>query len=213
MKIVQVSAALAVSLYPVIGNSAELTFGGGVSLTSRYISDGLSDFNNPAIIPYFEVSKSGFYAGAEAANVKDAFGNSSYLDIFGGYRNELPVGLSYDIGYTQHYLNRTHDGGGEFTLALAYPVTEQFTMTAETSYDLSEKAFGGNLGVEYAPSETWDTSVVVGRADSASSPFWEAGATYHINDRVDIGLKYGDTSSTKGVVGLTLGYSFGAAER
>ena len=54
----------------------DLSLSGGVTVTSNYLTDDLSETGNgPAIQPYFELIKNGFYAGIRATNLKDDAGN------------------------------------------------------------------------------------------------------------------------------------------
>ena len=191
-----------------------LSFGGGIAVTTNYLSDGLSETGNrPAVQPYFEVSKNGFYGGVFASNVRDPDGNRVALDISAGYRGEIAAGLGYDFGYTHHFLNRTRSASGELSAAIDYPLGQRATVTAEASYDVSEKTFGGNLGAEYLLSDAWTANAVIGQSDATVGRFWGAGVAYRVNDRTSLELQYQDTATTKGLAALTLTYGFGEAAR
>ncbi len=188
----------------------DLAFGGNIAITSDNLSDGLSESDNrPALLFDAEIGKNGFYAGMSAAQVKDDSGNHAALDLSVGYRAELASSLEYDIGVTQSIRNKTGKDGTEVYGALSYPVSDDLQLTAETSYDLNEKTFGGNLSAEYALADAWTVSATAGRTDPDSSPFWGVGVSYDITELTSVALDYQDTSSTSGLLALTLNYKFG----
>ena len=85
-----------------------LSFSGGVNVTSNYLSDGLSETGNrPAIQPYFELVKNGFFAGVWATNLQDDAGNRAELDLSFGYRGKTGTGLDYEVGYKQYFYDQT----------------------------------------------------------------------------------------------------------
>jgi uncharacterized protein (TIGR02001 family) len=212
MKHPVVLAGLASALFPQLSAASDLTFGSGIGVTSNYVSDGLSETaNRPAIQPYFEIGKNGFYAGVWASNVRDTRGNRAALDLYGGYRNEVASGVIYDLGVTQHYRNKSGKNSAEISAVLGFALSDRLTVIGEASYDLSEKGLGASLTADYAVSKVWGVSAFVGRADPASDPNWGAAASYRFNDRTSIDLEYQDTSSTKGLMALTLNYKFGTA--
>jgi uncharacterized protein (TIGR02001 family) len=214
MKTVVALSVIAAGLLPTAAAAEGLTFGGGISVTSNSLSDGLSDTTNgPAIQPFFEIGKNGFYAGVWASNLKDADDNRAELDIYGGYRGETAAGLAYDLGYTQQFYDKTRDFAAEFAVSLGVPVTDYLTVTGEVSYDLAEKTFGQNIGAEFTPAEAWTLHAAVGRADPEASVNWGAGVTYAFDDRTGLDLQYQDTETTKGLVALTLTYAIGDVEK
>lgn len=82
MKSIVASTALIASLLPSTVRAERLSFGGGVTVTSDSLVDGLSESgNSPAIQPYLEIAKDGFYAGLWATNLKDDAGNRAELDL------------------------------------------------------------------------------------------------------------------------------------
>ena len=82
MKTLVVSTAMIALLLPSTELAEDLSFSGGVTVTSNSLSDGLSETgNSPAIQPYFELAKNGFYAGVWATNFKDDVGNRAELDL------------------------------------------------------------------------------------------------------------------------------------
>ena len=214
MKAVAALTILATGLLPGIAAAEALTFGGGVSVTTNALSDGLSDTaNGPAIQPFFEIGKNGVYAGVWASNLKDANDNRAELDLYGGYRGETAAGLTYDLGYTQQFYDKTHDLAAELAVSMGVPVTEQLTVTGEVSYDLAEKTFGQNIGAEYTPADAWTLHAAVGRTDPAAGVNWGAGVTYALDDRTGLDLQFQKTATTKALVALTMTYAFGDAAK
>ncbi len=196
--------------FPSLAAAQDLTFSGGITATSNYLSDGASDSGGkPALQTFFEVSKNGIYGGAWASNIKDADGNTAALDLSAGYRGDLASGLAYDLGYTQHLFNKTHGRSAELTGALDYALSDKLSLSGELSYDLTEKGLGATLGATYELAQGWSVYGDVGRPDPASSVFWDGGARYAVNDRVSLDLQYQDTTASKGLVALSVTYAIG----
>ena len=192
----------------------DLSFGGGVTVTSNYLSDGLSETgNSPAFQPYFELAKNGFYAGVWATNLKDDVGNRAELDLSLGYRGETGAGLGYDLGYTQHFYDKTHAASSELTVSLGVPVSDRLSVSGEVSYDLAEKTFGESLGAEFVLADAWTLHADVGRADPFASVNWGAGVGYAVDDRTTLDFQVQDTVSTSPLVDMSVNYAFGDASK
>ena len=205
-----VFSTLAMLLLPNPSVAADLSFGGNVAITSNNLSDGLSESGNqPALQFSAEVGANGFYAGLFASQVQDENGNQAALDLSAGYRSEFASSVGYDVGIKQSFRNKTGTDGTEVFGSLSYPVSDNLTLTTEASYDLVEQTFGGNLSAEYALADAWTLSAVVGQADPASSPFGGTGVSYDFNNTTSVTPDFQDTSSTPGLVALTLNYKFG----
>ncbi|OYW58374.1 MAG: hypothetical protein B7Z31_07855 [Rhodobacterales bacterium 12-65-15] len=210
MKSIVASTALIASLLPSTVRAERLSFGGGVTVTSDSLVDGLSESgNSPAIQPYLEIAKDGFYAGLWATNLKDDAGNRAELDLTLGYRGETGSGIEYDLGYTQSFYDKTNAASSELALSLGAPVTDRLSVSGEVSYDLSEKTFGESLGAEFALTDAWTVYADFGRADPSSSVNWGAGVAYAIDDRTSVDLAIQDTTSTTPLVALSLTYAVG----
>jgi uncharacterized protein (TIGR02001 family) len=210
MKMLVVSTAMIALLVPSAVLAEELSFGGGVKVTSNYLSDGLSQTgNSPAIQPYFEIAKNGFYAGVWASNLKDDVGNRAELDLSLGYRGEVGSGLGYELGYTQHFYDKTRAASSELAVSLGIPVTDLLSVSGEVSYDLAEKTFGESLGAEFVLADAWTLHADVGRADPSASVNWTAGVGYALDDRTMLDFQVQDTASTSPLLGLSVNYAFG----
>lgn len=210
MKTLVVSTAIIALLLPTTVLAEDLSFGGGVTVTSNSLSDGLSETgNSPAIQPYFELTKNGFYAGVWATNLKDDVGNRAELDLSLGYRGETAAGIGYDLGYTQHFYDKTHAASSELAVSLGVPVNDQLSASGEVSYDLAEKTFGESLGAEFVLADAWTLHADVGRADPSASVNWGAGVGYALDDRTTLDFQVQDTASTSPLAALSVNYAFG----
>ena len=214
MKTLVVSTAMIALFLPHALLAEDLSFGGGVIVTSNSLSDGLSDTSNsPAIQPYFELAKNGFYAGVWATNLKDDVGNRAEFDLSLGYRGETGSGLGYDLGYTQHFYDKTHAASSELAVSLGVPVSDRLSLSGEVSYDLVEKTFGESLGAEFVLADAWTLHADVGRADPATSVNWGAGVGYALDDWTTLDFQVQDTASTSPLVALSVNYAFGDASK
>jgi uncharacterized protein (TIGR02001 family) len=212
MKTLVVSTAMIALFVPQALLAKGLTFGGGVTITSNSLSDGLSETGNrPAIQPSFELGKNGFFAGVWASNLKDDGGNRAELDLTLGYRGETVAGLGYELGYTQHFYDKTHGASSELAVSLGFPVTDRLSVSGEVSYDLAEKTLGENLGAEFKLADALTLHADVGRADPDASVNWGAGVGYAIDDRTTLDFQVQDTASTSPLAALSLTYAFGNA--
>jgi uncharacterized protein (TIGR02001 family) len=198
MKTLVVSTAMIALLLPSTVLAEDLSFGGGVTVTSNSLSDGLSETgNSPAIQPYFEIAKNGFHAGVWATNLKDDVGNCGELDLSLGYRGETGGGIGYDLSYTQHFYDKTHAASSELAVSLGVPVSDRLSLSGEVSYDFADKTFGESLGAD------------VGRADPSASVNWGAGVGYALDDRTTLDFQVQDTATTSPLAALSVNYAFG----
>jgi uncharacterized protein (TIGR02001 family) len=187
-----------------------LSFSGDVTLTSNYLDDGLSQTsNNPAIQPYFEIGKEGFYAGLWATNLQDEDGNRAEADLSFGYRGEVGDGIGYDVSYTQYFYDNTPGASSELGVVVDVPVTDKLTVSGEVYFDFPDNTFGETLSAEFAVTDAWTLHADVARADPLSSVNWGAGVGYALDDRTTLDLQVQDTASTSPLVALSLDYAFG----
>jgi uncharacterized protein (TIGR02001 family) len=213
MKTLLVSTAMIALLLPQALLAEGLTFGGGITATSNSLSDGLSDTGNrPAIQPYFELSKNGFYAGVWVSNLKDDVGNRAELDLLLGYRGETASGLGYELGVTQSLYDNS-PASSELAVSIDVPVTDRLSVSGEVSYDLAEKTLGESLAAEFTLADAWTLHADVGRADPMASVNWGAGVGYAIDDRTTLDFQVQGTASTSPLAALSVTYAFGDAPR
>ena len=144
-----------------------------------------------------------------ASNLKDDVGNRAELDLSLGYRGEVGSGLGYELGYTQHFYDKTRAASSELAVSLGIPVTDLLSVSGEESYDLAEKTFGESLGAEFVLADAWTLHADVGRADPSSSVNWAAEVGYALDDRTMLDFQVQDTASTSPLLGLSVNYAFG----
>jgi hypothetical protein len=140
---------------------------------------------------------------------KDDAGNRAELDLSLGYRGETGAGLGYELGYTQHFYDKTRAASSELAVSLGVPVTDRLSVSGEVSYDMAERTFGESLGTEFALADAWTLHANVGRADPSASVNWGAGVGYALDNRTTLDLQVQDTASTPALVALSVNYAFG----
>jgi uncharacterized protein (TIGR02001 family) len=208
-----VLGALAVFGGPSLAAAEPLTFSGGVTATSNYLTDGGSDSGNrPAIQPFFEISKNGFYGGLWASNIKYDEGDRAELDVYAGYRGETAAGLEYDLTYTQYFYDKTHDFSSEIGAAFDVPLSDAFSVGAELTFDLGEITFGQVVSAEYAVTDALTIYADAGRADPEAGFYWDSGVTYDFNDQASLGFQYQDSVTEGRFAAVSFTYAFGNAD-
>jgi uncharacterized protein (TIGR02001 family) len=204
------TSALLLSLAaPSLVAAEGLTFSGGATLTSRYVSNGLRQSDGLAFQPWVEGEVNGFYFGAWASNVsKDLLGQSSEVDLYFGYRNEVGK-FNYDLGYA-HYFYRgpKEDCCGEIILAMGYAATEQLGLGLELAYDPDAKVTNASVNAAYAVNDKISLAAELGKINKGGQRYWSVGGSYAINDALGASLTYHDSNIDKGTAVLALDYSF-----
>lgn len=114
-----------------------------ISLTSKYKYRGQDQGDpektlNPAIQGGFDFSMRGFYIGNWNSSV--GFGGGTEVDLYGGYRGELPGGVGYDVGLLTYVYPAT--GGSAFNTTEIYGGVSYSIASAKLSYVASDKYFG-----------------------------------------------------------------------
>lgn len=210
MRIFLTTSALLLSLAaPAVVAAEGLTFSGGATLTSRYVSNGIRQSDGIAFQPWIEGEVNGFYFGAWGSNVsKDLLGQSTEIDLYLGYRNEVGQ-FSYDIGYA-HYFYRgpKEDCCGEVILALGYTPVEPLTLGMKLKYDPDAKVTNASLNGEYAVNDKVALAAEIGKINKGGHRYWSFGGSYAINDALGVSLSYHDSNIDKGTGVLAFDYSF-----
>jgi uncharacterized protein (TIGR02001 family) len=139
------------------------SFSGNVAVTSDYVWRGVSQTDsNWAIQGGMDYAAPvGLYVGTWASNV--AFGGSIEMDFYGGFANELDMGLSYDVGGNYYAYPKSHDDP-EFNFVEIY---------ASLGYTLPIEAAPIELGLGYNYSPDF---------------FGEDGAAHYINGNASVTL-------------------------
>lgn len=203
------SALLVALSAPSIVAAEALTFSGGATLTSRYVSNGIRQSDGLAFQPWIEGEVNGFYFGAWGSNVsKDLLGQSTEIDLYVGYRNEVGQ-FSYDLGYA-HYFYRgpKEDCCGEVILAMGYAVTEELGLGLTLKYDPDAKVTNSSLNASYAVNDKISLDGEIGKINKGGHRYWSLGGSYAINEALAASLSYHDSNIDKGTAVLALDYSF-----
>lgn len=199
------SASLALAPFAASAQGVSLSF--GAALTSNYVSDGVSlSNNNPAFQPYVEADLGGFYLGIWASTVRD--GTDDYeIDLYAGYRTELPGGVSVDLGAARYFLNNS-GASNEILLTVGVPVVPSVGLELFAGYDPGAGNARGSISASYAFNDNLGLSAAFGRNQANVNTFWNVGATYALSDNFSIDLRHHDTSNTGPLTVLTLSLDF-----
>lgn len=204
------TSALLLSLAaPSLVTAEGLTFSGGATLTSRYVSNGIRQSDGLAFQPWIEGEVNGFYFGAWGSNVsKDLLGQSSEIDLYFGYRNEVGQ-FSYDLGYA-HYFYRgpKEDCCGEIILAMGYTPVEPLNLGVKLAYDPDAEVTNASLNGEYALNDKIALGAEIGKINKGGHRYWSFGGSYAVSDALGLSLIYHDSNIDKGTAVLSLDYSF-----
>ena len=185
----------------------DLSVFGGAELEFLFDEDGPGTGTNSYLSGYFEVEKSGFYAGIWGQVASDE--TLHEVDVYLGFRNELASGLSYDVGYSRYiYPNDGGDCCGELTLSLGLPVGDKLSTTLDLAYDPDSSLGNAYVGVAYQATDKFGLSANYGVyevEDAPSEQEWDFGVTYGLTDEAAVDLRYYDGSEYTGsYVGLSV---------
>ncbi len=166
--------------------SQGLSFSFGASLTSNYISRGVTQsMDGPALQFYGEVETNGFYAGLWGSTV-DLPPDDLEIDLYAGYRWSLGS-TTVDVGYARYIYDSTGDCCGELYVNLSSEVGST-SFSGGIYYDPSlSRVSDINLGVGYDWGNSISTGLTVGRTDP--------GAGGHVYAVVDLGYSVNDNVS------------------
>ena len=204
MKIATALSALVIlAASPAI--SQDLTVYGGAALVYDMELDNAAGENTLAFQPYVEGEVNHFYGGLWLSIANDNVANE--VDIYFGYRNETPTGMTYDIGYTRYlYPNDGGDCCGEVALALSAPVSDALTLNIDAALDPEISEGSASVGADYALGDKFSVGAAIGVADFGGAQEWELGATYSLTDQAAVDLHYYDGSDYTPYLELTLSY-------
>ena len=135
---------------------ADSNFSGNVAITSDYVWRGISQTDrNWAIQGGLDYAAPvGLYVGTWASNV--SFGGGIEMDFYGGFANELEMGLSYDVGANYYAYPKAHDGETELNfyevylkLGYALPAMGSVEPSVGVGYSYSPDFFGEDGSSHY----------------------------------------------------------------
>ena len=215
MRSIIASSALALAIaVPGLAAAQELKFSGGATIATKYVADGIEQTKGLAFQPWIEGEINGFYFGAWMSNVDKTLlgGDSVETDLYVGYRGEAGI-LSYDVGYTRYYYNKSGNCCGDLHLALGVAATDKLTLGTKIKHNPSKStnpAKQSNLSVsaDYAFTDQFSMGAIYGKVTKGGMKYWSVGASYALSDAFAIGLTYHDTNVSKGVAVLSLDYAF-----
>lgn len=198
--------AAAVSAIAVPAVAQNLSFSGGLTITSNYMSRGLTQSNDrPALQFWGEVEASGFYAGIWASTVRLAPDRAEF-DIYAGYRFSVGA-ASFDLGYTRYVYDSTGNCCGELHASFEVEAGAG-TWFGSLAYDPSARqTTDTHLGVSFGFYDRFTASATVGRAAGAVN-YGVLGLGYTLNDSVsfDAGVHLTNAQSNRLVLSTTIGF-------
>jgi len=199
------AATLSLCAAPVLAQN--LSFSGGMTVTSNYMSRGLTNSDNrPALQFYGEVETMGFYAGAWGSTVRLA-PDQIEVDLYAGYRFSVG-GASFDVGYVRYVYDRTGDAGGEFYGLFEVEVDSTtffggLYMTDVGGLSLTDT----HVGVRYAFDQNFYASGMVGRAPGVAN-YGVLGVGYQVNPNVGFEAGYHITNAQRNQLVVSTNITF-----
>ncbi len=200
------SAALALLPAAVAAQDVAVSF--GATLTSDYISRGLSQTGGrPAVQPFVEVGLGGFYAGVWASNVRFPGSDDRVeVDLYAGFADSVGA-LSFDIGYARYFYNRSGDCCGEFLLGLEVAAPYGATFGTDVAYDHTSRVWAASVGAGYVFPMGLGISTEFGR-EQGSHNFWNVGAGFEVNPQTSLDLRVHDTNITSARLVASVAFGF-----
>jgi uncharacterized protein (TIGR02001 family) len=201
------AAALAVaSVIAAPATAQTLGFSGGLTITSNYMSRGLTQSDNrPALQFWGEVETAGFYAGLWASTVRLA-PDRVEVDLSAGYRFSVGT-ASFDLGYTRYLYDSSGDCCGEVHARVAVDA-QPGTWFGRIAWDPGARRISDTqLGVTYDFAQRFTASATVGRAAGGVN-YGILGLGYRLNESVafDAGLHLTNAQRDRLVLSTTIGF-------
>lgn len=175
----------------------------GVTITSDYIREGKSQSGDGAAIqPWVEMGIGGAYAGLRLSNVERA-DDDIEARVSLGFRGQSGS-ARYDVGYDRYIYDDTGNCCGEFTLGLSTAATDRLTLDLGAAWDPERNNGKAELGAAYALNPALSVSGSLGRSETYDHAYWDVGVNYALGSRSMLGLRYHDTGTSEGSLGLSL---------
>ena len=203
LRLAALAAAFGALAAPAAGQS--LSFSGGLTITSNYMSRGITQSaNRPALQFWGEVESYGFYAGLWGSTVRMAPDRLEF-DLSAGYRFSVGA-AAVDIGYTRFLYDSTGDCCGELHARVEVDAQPGAWFGA-IAYDPSGRRITDtHLGVRYDFADRFNASATVGRAPGVS--YGVLGLGYRLNDSVgfDAAAHLSSAQSSRIVLSTSIGF-------
>lgn len=148
------------------GIFARKNFTSTLAMTTDYVFRGVSQTDSsPAVQGSFDYAHPvGVYVGVWGSNVR--FGGDLEMDWYGGFRNTVWGGLSYDVGATYYSYPKSHDD----------PELNYYELALKLAYTFKLSPVEPTIGVSYNFSPDY---------------FGEDGTAHYVNGKLALGLPQG----------------------
>jgi len=160
----------------------------GATITSDYISRGVSNSGNAAALqPYLEWGSDGFYVGLWASNIASG-ADTLELDAMIGYRWDLGT-ATIDLGYARYFYNVSGDQGGELyvlgeTSMGAFNMNGGIYLTFPNRITFAD----AHVGASYEVYDNIAVSATLGTATAGT--YVNFGASYAVSENVTLDARY-----------------------
>lgn len=175
----------------IVSSTAAAEFSANIGATSNYVWRGVSQTDDSAAVSggLDYAHEAGFYAGTWASNVDFDDDTTAEVDFYGGFANELDMGLGYDLGviyyaypganddldFTEIYASLSYS---YFSAGIAYTVDKE-----DDDADTNDVYY--HVGASFDVAPTWTLGGTVGYYD------FDEGDSY-THGQIDIGKSAGD---------------------
>jgi len=158
----------------IVSGTAAAEFSANIGATSNYVWRGVTQTDDDAAVSggLDYAHESGFYLGTWASNVDFGDDTTAEVDFYGGFANELGMGLGYDVGAIYYYYPGANDdldfaeiyANLSYTWILDFSAGVSYTVDKEDDdADTNDIYFHGGASYEIAP--TWSVAGTVGYYD------------------------------------------------
>jgi uncharacterized protein (TIGR02001 family) len=188
----------------IVSGTAAAEFSANIGATSNYVWRGVSQTDDAAAVSggLDYAHEKGFYAGTWASNVDFDDDTTAEVDVYGGFANELDMGLGYDLGVIYYWYPGAND---DLDFTEIYGSLSYGPVTGGINFTVDKEASGGNtndvyyhLGAGFDVAETWSIGGTVGYYD------FDGGGDYS-HGQVDITKSAGSLGDFTLTVSSVLG--------
>jgi len=174
MKLTKIACAVGAL---VLSGAAAAEFSANIGATSNYVWRGVTQTDDAAAISggLDYAHEAGFYAGTWASNVDFGDDTTAEVDVYGGFANELDMGLGYDVGVIYYWypggddINFTEIQGslsyGPVTGGVNYIVDSDVNDTSTSNETFIDGDIYYYIGASFDVTETWTIGGTVGYFD------------------------------------------------
>ncbi len=161
----------------VLSGTAAAEISANIGATSNYVWRGVTQTDDAAAVSggLDYAHEMGFYAGTWASNVDFGDDTTAEVDVYGGFANELDMGLGYDVGVIYYWypggddINFTEIQGslsyGPITGGVNYIVDSDVKDTSAFNETFIDGDIYYYLGASFEVAPTWTVGGTVGYFD------------------------------------------------